>query len=131
MKSLFPKIVVFLVFAVYLTAPAEVSAQLFRRMFDEPRGNTNQGAKSQLPNPGGAISARNYGPPPAVSDEIRAEVSGTIPVRPAPDFHTNPDAVPDYKNVPKLQRVMAPNWYKGGKLANPPRIRPFSVPSEE
>ncbi len=129
MKALFPQTIVFVVFAAYFIAPAEVSGQLFRRIFDEPRENSNQGAKSQLPNPGGAISARNYGPPPPVSEEVRAEVSGRIPVRPAPDFHANPDMLSDYKDIPKLQRVMTPNWYKGGTPGNPPRIRPFATPT--
>ena len=112
--------------AAFFIMPENVSAQFFRRMYDESRSNTTYGAKSQLPNPTGAISARNYGPTPTVPEEIRAEVSGSIPPRPVPDFHANPDAVPDYKDVPKLQRTMMPNWYKGGTPVTPPRIKPLS-----
>ena len=125
MQSLFSRILVLTILAAFFVVPGEVSAQLFGRFRDNPRSESNNGAKSQLPNPGGAISANHYGPAPTVSDEIRAEVSGSIPVRPAPDFRVNPNAVSNYQDVPKLQRVMTPAWYKGGMPETPPRIKPL------
>jgi len=110
-----------IVIAVLLPAamPEQASAQLFRRPQEDNQRNSNL---SSLPGVNTAATrVADYGAN-QVSEEIRNEVNGRAPVRPAPDFRSNAPlaaAARQYR-YPNTYRVQRPNQSESSTRVQPP-----------
>lgn len=110
--------------------PEQASAQLFRRWADDNQRDSNM---SQLPGMNNtATRVADYGAN-QVSEEIRNEVNGRMPVRPAPDFNSDAPLATiakQYRNPNySVQRPVSPGV---GTRVQPPVTphanRPMSQP---
>ena len=99
--------------------PQQASAQLFRRLQEDNQRDSNL---SSLPGVNTAATrVADYGAN-QVSEEIRNEVNGRAPVRPAPDFRSNAPlamAARQYRN-PITYSSQRPNQSESGTRVQPP-----------
>lgn len=115
-------VVVFVLSAMAL--PEQASAQLFRRW----QNDSQQDNRSHLPGADPtAKRAADYGAE-QVSEDIRNEVNGRAPVRPAPDFMSDAPLAAAAKRfqLPEAYTVQRPIAVDNGARVQPPMTKHVS-----